>query len=263
METPIQDAGASPVDQEILSTTEPQEPDYEALAKEKGWKPKDDYQGNPEHYIDAKEFIVREPLIKHIGEQRRKIRELETTIQGIAKHYNSNIEAAKRKAIIELQKERDTAISDGNVERVREVEREMQTVATITTPETPAISLPMELEDFVKKHSDWWQKDINMTDEAIAINEAYLRRNPGKLPESLEYTEQQLKKLYPEKFSKAPQQTRNNPVEGDTPPQTGKYNVKNLTKEQKLVYDQFVRRSKIMTHDEYFKSLEEAGFAEG
>ena len=102
-----------------------------------------------------------------------------------------------------------------------------------------------------------------MTTFAVAYNEAQLRKYPGELGKSLEDTLKAVKKAFPDKFEN---QRRNNPppVEGSAVASKGegKYSVARLNSEQKLVYNQLVKHHKQMTHDEYFKSLDEAGYLE-
>jgi len=102
-----------------------------------------------------------------------------------------------------------------------------------------------------------------MTDFAVSYNESYLRRNPGDLEKSLAETLKAVKKAYPDKFEN-PRRKTPPPVEtGDsTVKSDGKYSKSRLNNEQKIVYEQLVVRHKQMSHDEYFKSLEEAGFLE-
>src|SRR5512138_1524244 len=72
---------------------------YETVAREKGWRPKEEYEGDHEAWVDAEEFIKRQPLFDKIKSQSKKLKELEKTIEAISVHYNENIKQAKERAI--------------------------------------------------------------------------------------------------------------------------------------------------------------------
>ena len=53
----------APVVQEPkVESTPPVENNYEAEAREQGWKPKEGYEGDPEKWRPAKEFVERGEL---------------------------------------------------------------------------------------------------------------------------------------------------------------------------------------------------------
>jgi hypothetical protein len=237
-----------------------QQPDPTVIAREKGWKPKEEYEGDLSNWVDADEFVKRQPLFDKIRNQSKKLKELEKTIEAISQHYNENIKQAKERAIAELKAERKEAIELGEAARVDAIDQRIEQVKKVEEPPKHQ-ALPQEIESFIEANKDWWEKDEDMTFFAMAHNEKYLRKYPGKLEESLKATMEAVKNAYPEKFAN---QKRNAPpsVEGSTPPTSGggKYSTARLNHEQKLVYEQLVKRSKVLTHDQYFKDLESAGF---
>jgi len=58
---PGEDAGSS------------QSPDVETKARAKGWKPLEEYSGEPDEWIPAKEFVGRQPLYDQIHTLKREI----------------------------------------------------------------------------------------------------------------------------------------------------------------------------------------------
>ena len=103
-----------------------------------------------------------------------------------------------------------------------------------------------------------------MTSFAVSYNETYLRKHPGDLDKSLEETLKAVKRAFPDKFQNQ-RRTAPSSVEGAATPNTGagKYSTARLTQEQKLAYNQYVKVHKVMSHDDYFKSLEDVGYLEG
>jgi hypothetical protein len=238
-------------------------PEHEVIAREKGWRPKEEYEGDPEAWVAAEEFVKRQPLFDKIKVQSKKLKELEKTVEALAKHYQTNVAQAKERAIMDLRTERREAIEIGEVNRVEELDQKIAHVQKMSEQVVPPKGLAPELTEFLEAQKDWFNKDDDMTAFAVSYNETFLKKHPGELDKSLAETLKAVKRAYPEKFEN---QKRTSPpaVEGGTPVNKGveKYSTTRLNQEQKLVYHQLVKLHKQMTHDDYFKSLEAAGFLE-
>lgn len=252
--------GEQPTDQPAGDTDQPTIDQTEQAAREKGWKPKEEYEGTKGDWVDAAEFIRRGDLMERISSQSKEIKKLQKTIDGMTQHYYANVESQVRRELANLKADRKEAIELGDAEKVDLIEQEMQRVQhqIKTVPQTaPDID-----EDLVKwvaaPENKWFNEDQEMREFAIAYNEAYLKRNPGRIKDSLMKTDEAVRKAYPDKFK---QVIKPPSVESGQQTSQGKpkYDRSRLTPEQKLAYDQFVKRDKIMSHDDYFTSLEEIG----
>jgi len=241
-----------------------QSPDYESAAREKGWRPKEDFEVVPTTWVDAEVWVKNQPLVDKIKFQSKKLKELDRTVHAIASHYKVNIEQAKTKAITELKEQRVDAIQRGDAVQVDQIDQQIEEVRQIAPPVDARPSLAPEIEQFVEDQKTWFHKDQEMTDFAITFNETYLKRNPGDLQKSLDETLKAVKKAYPEKFTNTRRETAPSVEGGGSPPSAaggnGKYTMGRLTSEQKLVYNQLVTQHKQLTHEQYFKDLDEAGF---
>lgn len=235
--------------------------DYETSAKEKGWRPKEDFEGDVEAWIPAEEFIKRQPLFDKIKNQSKKLKDLEKTVEALSKHYKIGIEQAKERALSELKEKRKEAIELGEADIVEQLDLKIDQVKQIAPPETNSTGLAPEIESFIEDQKTWFNKDFEMTDFAVSYNESYLKRNPGNLEKSLEETLKAVKKAYPDKFENTRRKIAPTVEGGEAIEKNArKYAFSRLNNEQKIVYNQLVKTHKQMTHDEYFKSLEEAGF---
>ena len=236
--------------------------DYEKVAREKGWKPREEFEGEGDVWVAPEEFVKRQPLFDKIKVQNKQLKELTKTVEALAKHYNTSIEQAKARAIVDLKLERKEAIELGEVTRVEELDTRIEQVKQMETVTTPKSDT--EIDKFVDEHSSWFNVDKAMTRFAVTFNESYLADNPGKMKESLEETLKAVKAAYPDKFENK-RRSDPPPVEGGDGSgqgQGGKYTMNRLSPEQKLVYSQLVTRHKQMTHDEYFKQLDDVGYLE-
>ena len=189
-------------------TVETKSENYEDIAREKGWKPKEEYEGEQDGWIGAEEFIKRQPLFDKIKMQSKKLKELERTVEAMAKHYQTNIQQAKERAILELKAQRKEAIEVGDTVAVEQFDQKIDHVKAMPDPDIQPKGLAPEIEKFVDDNKAWFNKDEEMTSFAVAYNENYLRKHPGDLEKSLEETLKAVKKGFPEKFANPRKTTR-------------------------------------------------------
>lgn len=234
----------------------------ETLAKEKGWRPKEEYEGDPDRWVGADEFVKRQPLFDKIKVQSKKLKELESTVEALAKHYQMNIAQAKEKAILDLKLERKEAIELGEADRVDHIDERINQVKSMPEPEVLKPSIPAEVQAFVDENASWFNKDEDMTNFAVAYNIEYLKKHPGDLEKSLSETAKAVKRAYPEKFVNTRRVAPATVESGGSTVEkiAGKYSMARLNNEQKTVYNQLVKVHKQLSHEEYFKSLEDAGY---
>lgn len=244
-------------DKKVAET--PEQVKLEQAARAKGWKPKEEYEG--EGWVGAEEFLNREPLFDRIKQQSKDIRELRKTIDAMASHFKKATESAVNQAIANLKNERKEAIQTGDVEKVEAIDQQIEEQKQIKADHPTKQDVKPEIAAWVEKNQ-WFNTDQELADFAIAYNNMQLSKGIS-LADALENTAKAVKKAFPDKFNKnAGRQTAPPPVESPTGTQVKgdkKYTVGRLSADQKRVYDQMVTRNKIMTHEEYFKGLEEIG----
>jgi hypothetical protein len=236
----------------------------ETSAREKGWRPEGEYEGPSGSWVTAEEFLKREPFFEKIKGQSKQIKNLQKTIDALVSQTQTQVKAQVELKLKELKREKSQAIAIGDEDRVDEIDAEIDQHKK-EVKEEPA-KVPDEVSDWIEKNP-WFRTEKEMNRFAIAHNRTYIEDNPGEIEQSLKETEKAVKKAFPEFFQKAKvdggkERTPPNPVEaagsGQAAPKKG-YNMSRLNSEQKLVYEQYVKRHKIMSHEEYFSSLDEAG----
>lgn len=237
---------------------------YEQLAREKGWRPKEEFEGPEELWVSAEEFVIRKPFMNKIKLQAKKLSELERTVDALAAHYQISLAQAKEKAIAELKAERREAIELGEAGKVDAIDARIDQVKQMPDPNIGTSKIPYEVEHFVEQNKEWFDVDEEMTLFAKTHNTEYLRKHPNDLGKSLEETMKAVRRAFPDKFANQ-RRSAPPPVESGTPPDRGgksKYSVSMLNAEQKLVYEHLVKRRGEMSHEDYFKQLESAGYLE-
>jgi exonuclease VII large subunit len=198
-------------------------------------------------------------LLKKVENLAKENKNLIRTQQAMASQFQKVVDSTVKQKLAELGAAKDEAIDLGDRHKVREIEQQMTEVQQQVVQQAP--TLDPAIQDFVAENSEWFNKDSEMTEFAVAYNEAYLKRNPGNLEESLAATLDKVKKAFPEKFEAPRKAAPPSPVEGAGRQTSGnKYSISRLNDEQKIAYDQFVKRHKVLTHEQYFQGLDEAGY---
>ncbi len=268
-------------DKEELGTHVPGEPDGNVLspqivenareekARKKGWKPLDEYTGEPADWVDAKEFLGREPLFEANRDLKRQLKQQQTRFEAdmkvISGQFAQMNEQAYKRALTDLQEQRDIAIIDKDIETVRKLDMQIDTTKQAHVKAVQASQTqqgPQETEYMVawRGKNSWFDDDQTLQDEAVSIGVGYMMKNQGTTQEKmLDYVTDRIKKIYPEKFtskSKAKANEENvetttdktvNSVEKSTPPlgQRGKskgLSVGDLSDTERQVMRTFIKR---------------------
>lgn len=202
----------------------------EDRARELNWKPKEEWKGNPEDWVDAREYLVREPLLKEVRELKKHIKtqreQTDRDMQVITAQFSQMSELAYKKAVSELESQRDLAIQDQDIKAVKELDKkineteaEHQKTVAQTRPQQRVQDVQNEELDNWRKENDWFDKDQELQDEAVVIGVGYMQKNPKKTQaQMLQYVEDRVRKIHPDKFKSTQQRsnvdTEDNKVEG-------------------------------------------------
>ena len=244
-----------PVDTQIqqatISTIEDQ-------AREQGWVPKDDFQGDEHKWVEAGEFIRRGELFKKIDQVSRSAKRAEQTLADFKKHYSKVQETAYQNALITLKAERKAALVDGDFERVEKIEDQMDIVkndAESTKREIESTSqvpeIYPEVADWVEKNK-WYNDDLSM--KAVADAHAIRLNSQGITGNALlKSIDEEIRKAFPAKFNN-PNRDRASAVgtpSGKGTRSTGSFE---LSDQEQRIMNAFVRDG-VMTKEEYIKDL--------
>ena len=95
------------------------------LARSMGWRPKDQYDGSDEDWIEADEYVARAPLYKNMSKQRRTIRKLEKQIHALAEHNKQITQATKDRQLEDLCNARRQAMREHDEEALEEIDKQI------------------------------------------------------------------------------------------------------------------------------------------
>lgn len=240
----------------------PEPTPYEDKARAKGWKPKEEFEGDTADWVSAEEFVKREPLFDRIRNQSKELKELRRTVEEMAKFHHQSVKVAVDREIRALQAQKREAIELGDVQKVEAIDDAIQKQKAELPPAPKAGSdMPEEMTTWLERNA-WFKTNADMRDFAAAHNEMYLKRHPGELQKALEETEKATKKAFPEHFApkENPNKEKPSAVEGAAPRGNGqaKYSESRLSADQRRVFQQY-KKAGVMDIEEYCKSLEQIG----
>jgi hypothetical protein len=105
----------------------------EQKALDLGWRPKEEFDGDEADFIDAKEYVQRQPLFDKIAQQSKHIKNVDKALKALQSHYSRVNENAYKKAVEDLKKQQEVAVQDGDLntyhalnQRREEIENEKQ-----------------------------------------------------------------------------------------------------------------------------------------
>ena len=136
-------------------------PEIEKRAIELGWRPKEEFHGDEDDFIDAKEFVRRQPLFEKIESQNRQIRNVTKALESFKTHYTNVEQAAVERALALLKTQRKEALTDGDGERFDLLDDEIKKAETKMSEIEQIKQQPLVQETTV--HPEW---------------QAFERRNP-------------------------------------------------------------------------------------
>jgi len=239
------------------------DPDEE-IARAKGWKPKDEWQGDPKKWVPADEYNRRGELFDKIESQSRELKETKKVLKMLQEHHLKVKETEYARAIEELKAQKKQALIDGDADKVLEADEALMDMkaeakAQQTAAKQEAAKPDPRFVAWVEKNP-WYVQDQEMRQFADDIGVAHARAHPQKTPEEvLKYVNERIVRTYPEKFRNPMRsrpgnaEGRGNDVRGQTQRASSVETYK-LTDEERRVMNAFVSDG-IMTKEEYIRDL--------
>ena len=229
----------------------------EEKAMEQGWVPQDQWEGDPEQWRPAKEFLDRGELFKKIEDQNRTIKEFKRALDDLKGHHSKTREVEYARALEALKMQKQSAIEEGDGaavikldDQIDLVKDEQQRLKQQSNQPTEDIINP-EFANWVDKNK-WYETSEPMKAYADALgrNLAASGLSPSAV---LQEVEKQVKLEFPNKFTN-PNRNKPGSVEGSSS-KGGKGNDSfSLTDEERRVMQRFVRTG-AMSEKDYIAEL--------
>ena len=155
---------------------EPKLSAVEQKAAEQGWVPQDQWEGDPEQWRPAKEFLDRGELFKKIEDQNRTIKEFKRALEDLKGHHAKTRDVEYKRALETLKAQKVQAIEEGDAQSVVKlddqidlVKEEQRKLATQAQEPSPS-ELNPEFVNWVDRNK-WYERDENMKIFADALGQ--------------------------------------------------------------------------------------------
>lgn len=196
--------------------------DIEERAASSGWVPKDEWDGDPDQWRPAKEFLDRGELFKKIDDQNRTIKEFKRTLEDFGRHHSQVRKVEFDRALASLRMQKKDALLEGEaakvvdiderIDLVRDAQKQASFQSIVNIPDIPE-SNPV-FDNWVERNG-WYANNEAMRAFADRLGNK-LGANGGISPtDLLSQIEKEVKKEFAHKFNN-PNRDRAGNVEGST-----------------------------------------------
>jgi|TARA_R110000751_G_scaffold306101_3_gene423637 hypothetical protein len=234
-----------------------EESEVEISAREMGWRPEEEYQGDTP-WVDAKEFVERKPLYDGLSSQSKQLKKLKSEMAALTEHNRKIAGIQYEKAKRELKAERLDAMKGGEFERAEQLsEQERELDKEAKEAATAAPDVPIEFIEW-QESNGWYNTDQELRRFADIAGQMIRDENPEMLGKALyEEVTRQTKKAFSDKFKKPIPNGGSAPTGGSNRGTKGATALLNkLTDVEKQVGTGLVRSGAFKNLNEYAEQLD-------
>lgn len=254
--------GTEVAEQVEASEQEVQLSPVQQKALDQGWKPKDQFEGAEEEFIDAPEFVRRGELFGKIDHQSRELKAVKQALEALRQHNTKIEQSAFDRAVKELKAQRKEAIIDGDTSKAFELEEKIEDAQEERARIARQAAVPAVQEvdpNFVRwvESNSWYTKDMAMQAVADRVGTELHGRGVSQ-SEVLKAVADAVRKEFPHKFANTKAE-RPGAVEA---PARGGTSVQRsdlaLSEDERNIMRKIVRTG-VMTEKQYMEQLKKAG----
>ena len=230
---------------------------YEDIAREQGWKAKSEFEGDPDKWRPAREFVERGELFGKIDSMGKDLKETRKALKMLQEHHSKVKESEFKNAVNELKSLQKRHLEEGNSDGYLEATELLTDLKTeqkareVVVQNTPAQPDP-RFTNWVGENK-WYEKDQELREYADVVGMGYSQRNPNLDPEEvLQYVTTQVKARYKDKFVN-PNRTKPSNVDGGSSGAASKGSFE-LTDDERKAMNTFVRAG-VLTKEAYIAEI--------
>lgn len=211
----------------------------EAKARENGWKPKEEYDGDG--WVSAGEFNRRAELFEKMSSQNKVIKSLNKKLDALVKHNQTLEQRTREKVIAELEQKRRDAVAYGDTAAFDDVERRLdeirkeESALNIEEEASAQNEVPPVVREFADRNK-WFESDKEMTDYMVFKTQSLVANQGLSLDSAIESAEKEVKKVFAHKFRNPNKDKPSAVMPGSQQKVMGRKSMDSLTPEQKQVW---------------------------
>lgn len=247
------------INQETVSENTPELSPVQQEALESGWVPKEEYNGDPEKWVDAAEFLRRGELFKKIEAQSRDLKDMRKALVEMKKLHADVQKVEYQRALDTLRAQKKAALEEGDadavlaaddrIDEIKDAQRQLAQVQQEVEQAPSGEQHPVFVE--WQERNAWYTSNGTMRDFANRRGQE-LAASGSSPVQVLRQVEEEVKKKFSSYFQN-PRQNRAPAVEGSTSKSSHSSGYQ-LTPEERRIMQTFVRQN-LMTEAEYIRDL--------
>ena len=257
-ETKVETQAVEPVETEVVEQQASVE-EHVDRARQMGWRPLEEYDGDKSRWVDAREFILRGELYDRLHQSDRKYKDLQATVTNLIEHNKKVEKMAYERALEDLKAAKKNAMEQADAGAVVAIDdkifdvKEQMKVASQQTQSQNVQQAPPEYFDFANANP-WYTKDKAMT--AYADQYGISLHQQGYDPAHIyKMVEAEVKKEFAHKFQRPAASAS---VDGGSSSTAGgKKSAFAPSEQERQLAQQFVRHGVYKNVDEYYKQLKQ------
>lgn len=242
---------------EVVDKQEVKLSPIEEKAMAEGWVPQDQWDGDPDQWRPAKEFLDRGELFKKIEDQNRTIKEFKRALDDMKQHHSKVREVEYQRALQALKNQKREALEQGDADAVIRLDDQIDLVKEEQTklrtqPQVENVEVNPELAAWIDKNK-WYETDRAMKAYADELGRELALRGGRQPSDILREVERLVKEEFPHKF-RNPNRDRPGAVEGSSGKGSKSKDDFVLSDEEKRIMERFVRTG-ALTKEQYIADL--------
>lgn len=241
-----------------------EERNYEQEARQEGWRPQEEWKGDPDKWVDAETFVERGEKISGILKSKverleQRLERAERANQKFGEYHKKTIERERQQAeqtIAALEKKIEQAISEGDGQAYTQYSRQVNDLKTNLPKGDDFNDGFSELAQSWLSDNQWYNNDPTLA--TFADGAADRLRAQGFTGKAyFDELTRLVKSSFPEKFEN-PNRKRESNVDTGEPPEEApvkKKSYKALPADAKKACDEFVAQG-FMTREQYVEQYD-------
>lgn len=219
-----------------------------------GWKPKEEFEGPEDAFIDYPEFVRRGELFDAIKKSNKDVKDLRKALNDLSDFHNKTLEAEHKNNLEQLKQAKIAAIKEGEAEKVVAIDEQIAEVKTAQKENTTKKVETPVFDEWVKENK-WYNEDAKLRAFANGMVQELKEGDPSiSIEDVFEKITEEVKQTFPAKFQKKttkalPSGNNLNRSNGG-----GSIEYSDLSPAEKTMHDRFVRLG-VITSQKYIESI--------
>lgn len=179
----------------------------EEQARALGWRPKEEFEGNPDEWRSAREFLERGQMIGKLRSNDRQIRQLEDSIKHIVGQTQRAYANGYDAAIKDLKDQKREALAEGDLVKAEEIADKIEDVKLEKDRAMQVAARPVQTRPD-PEHESWlevnpWYENRKMAAWADQAAKDFINERRGQVSphEVRVYIHNLVRQDFPEKFA--------------------------------------------------------------